>query len=486
MSKNYINDPILTNWELVSVNPKDKNWTWMTVFNIWANSIQSLIGFSLIATLFLVYGLNGWVIFLGTILGGIFTIFIANLSGKPCQKMGIPFVVFLRLSMGVYGARFVGLLRGIVGIFMFGTQTFFISKSLGFLIRIALFSFDGNLINKEIFNLLYLDLGIIDWSALMITALIQYYLFTRSINLIKKIINFSGILIYLAMISFTLLIFSKLQTELINSFFSIFRFDETIALKNIFPLISVFGTMFVYFSIILINFGDYSRYVKNESELKKGNYSLIINIILFSFMAVFITLGVDIIFNKQLVKLDRILTNPTDIVRQIDQIYLTILVLIFVIISSAGTNLIVNYIPSSYSLINFIPNKISIKSCGFTISILGFAIGGLWVSIISKIGLLSIIDTIGAFFGPLFGIMIVDYYLIKKQSYNPKDLFSSDPNGRYFYSKGWNLKALYALFIAFVFSAVTIWNQDFTHLQSYAWFIGAFMGGLMYFLLSKK
>ena len=486
MSKNYFNDPILTNWELVSVNPKDKNWTWMTVFNIWANSIQSLIGFSLIATLFLVYGLNGWVIFLGTILGGIFTIFIANLSGKPCQKMGIPFVVFLRLSMGVYGARFVGLLRGIVGIFMFGTQTFFISKSIGFLIRVAFFSLDENLMNKEIFNKFYLDLGIIDWSALMITALIQYYLFTRSINLIKKIINFSGILIYLAMISFTLLIFSKLQTELINSFFSIFRFDETIDLKNIFPLISVFGTMFVYFSIILINFGDYSRYVKNESELKKGNYSLIINIILFSFMAVFITLGVDIIFNKQLVKLDRILTNPTDIVRQIDQIYLTILVLIFVIISSAGTNLIVNYIPSSYSLINFIPNKISIKSCGFTISILGFAIGGLWVSIISKIGLLSIIDTIGAFFGPLFGIMIVDYYLIKKQSYVPKDLFSSDPNGRYFYSKGWNLKALYALFIAFVFSAVTIWNQDFAHLQSYAWLLGAFMGGLMHFLLSKK
>ena len=100
--------------------------------------------------------------------------------------------------------------------------------------------------------------------------------------------------------------------------------------------------------------------------------------------------------------------------------------------------------------------------------------------------MLSIIDTIGAFFGPLFGIMIVDYYLIKKQSYAPKDLFSSDPNGRYFYSKGWNLKALYALFIAFVFSAVTIWNQDFAHLQSYAWLLGAFMGGLMHFLLSKK
>ena len=141
-----------------------------------------------------------------------------------------------------------------------------------------------------------------------------------------------------------LLIFSKVQGELINSFFSIFSFDDTIALKNIFPLISVFGTMFVYFSIILVNFGDYSRYVNNESELKKGNYSLIVNIILFSFMAIFITLGADIIFNKQLIKLDRILTNPTDIIRQIGQVNLTILVLIFVLISSAGTNLIVNYL----------------------------------------------------------------------------------------------------------------------------------------------
>ena len=77
---------------------------------------------------------------------------------------------------------------------------------------------------------------------------------------------------------------------------------------------------------------------------------------------------------------------------------------------------------------NFIPNKLSKKSSGLIISVLGFFIGGIWVSIISQIGLLSIVDTMAAFFGPIFGVMIVDYYFIKKQTYNPKDLM---PNIQY-------------------------------------------------------
>ena len=53
------------------------------------------------------------------------------------------------------------------------------------------------------------------------------------------------------------------------------------------------------------------------------------------------------------------------------------------------------------------PSKLSIKSSGLIISVLGFFIGGIWVSIISQIGLLSIVDTIAAFFGPIFGVIIV-------------------------------------------------------------------------------
>ena len=72
------------------------------------------------------------------------------------------------------------------------------------------------------------------------------------------------------------------------------------------------------------------------------------------------------------------------------------------------------------------------------------------------------------------------------QAHNPKDLFSSDPNGEYYFSGGWSLKAFYAIFIAFIISAATIWNENFRFLQSYSWLIGAFIGFMMHYLLSKK
>ncbi len=486
MSKNFNNHKSLTNWELVSINPNQKNWTWKTLFNLWANNIQSLMGFSLIASLFLVYNLNAWIVFLGTILGGFFTVLMTNLISLPSQKMGIPFVVFLRTSIGIYGARYIGMFRGFVAIFMFGIQTFFIAKSVSFLIRIIIFYIDKNLMNNEFLNQFFLSLNIIDWFSLLITSIIQYYLFTRSIGFLKKIINFSGIIVYLSMAFFLFLIFLNLKNELLVSFYSVFIFPQNLGLDNLITLATVFGSMFAYFSIIIINFGDYSRNVNSEKDLIKGNYSLLLNIILFSLMAVLITVGMDIIFNKQFIQLDRILTNPNDIIGTLDKTNITLVVLVFILIASIGTNLIANYIPSSYSLINFFPNKLTIKSSGFIICFLGFFISGVWVAFISKMGILSIIDTIGAFLGPLFGIMIVDYYFIKKKIIVPKDLYSADPEGEYFYTDGWSLKTLYALFIAFIFSAVTIWNQEFRIFQPYSWIIGAFIGGLLQFLLSKK
>ena len=58
----------LTNWDLVSVNPNDKNWDWKTLFCYWGVNIQSIIGFSLIASLYLMYNLNTFVVFFGTII----------------------------------------------------------------------------------------------------------------------------------------------------------------------------------------------------------------------------------------------------------------------------------------------------------------------------------------------------------------------------------------------------------------------------------
>ncbi len=476
----------LINWEIVSVNPSDKKWSWIDLFCFWGNNIQSIIAFSLIASLYLVYDLNIEVVFLGSLIGSLLVYFFANLIGKPSQRHGIPFPVLLRTSLGLKGAKYFALLRGLVGIFMFGVQTYFLSKAFSYLIRIAIFSIDKTILDQDIFLIFLLGLNLVDWISFILAIFLQIYLFSKSHKFNKLIINFSAITVYFGMLLFFLVILSYDYEYVTEAFVNIFTFNNFFVRENIVALITVTGTVFAYFSVVLVNFGDFSRYVKNENELKKGNLSLILNLIIFSFFAVFIVIGSDVILNKNLENMERILTNPTDIIGKFDDILITVIVLFFIVVASASTNLIANYIPAQNSLLNFSPSKLSLKSVSVIIAILGFIIGIFWLPLLSQIGILSFVDTAGSFFGPLFGIIVVDYYFIKKGNLINKDIFSFDNNSAYFYSNGWHIKAIYSLLIGFIFASSTIWNSNLMFLQSYSWIIGAFISSLTYYLLTSR
>ena len=476
----------LTNWEIVSVNPSDKNWSSRDLFCIWGNNIQTVIGFSLITSLYLVYDLNFVIVFLGTLLASFLVYLFSNLVGKPSQKHGLPFAVILRSSMGVNGARYIAMLRGLVGIFMFGVQTFFISKSIGYLLRVALFSFDNSFLDKDIFLTFFMGMNVIDGFSFLITLLFQFWFFSSGISKNRSFINFSAFFVYFGLVLFLIIIVSENYNELSNTLMLSVNADNVIAKSNILPLITVTGTMFAYFSIIILNFGDYSRYVKDQKELNKGNLSIFLNLILFSILGILIVLGADIVLAKNMVTVDKLLTNPSDIIGKFNNTFLTIVGLVFILVASLSTNLIANYIPSQNVLLNFLPKNLSLKSSGFIIILLSFFIGLFWLPVLSKIGILSFVDTVGAFFGPIFGIIIADYYLVKKKQIINKDIFSSSKHGAYYFSNGWHIKAIYSMFIAFIFSASTIWNADLRFLQSYSWLIGAFIGFVIYYLLSEK
>ena len=476
----------LVNWELVSVNPNDKKWDWKDLFCFWGNNIQSVIAFSLIASLYLVYELNVFIVLFGSLVGSFFVYLFANLIGKPSQKFGLPFPVILRSSLGFSGAKFFSILRGLVGLTMFGIQTYFLSKLFSYLIRIFIFSIDNTIIDQDIFLIFLLGLNIIDWTSFIIAIFLQAFLFSRGHKFNKLIISFSAIIVYLGIILFFLVIILYDFDHVTEAFKDILIFNNFLVKDNIGPLITVAGTIFAYFSVVLVNYGDFSRYVKNESELKKGNLSLFLNLIIFSFLAIFIVIGADVILNKNLENMDRILTNPTDIIGKFDNILITSIALFFIIFASASTNLIANYIPAQNSLLNFLPNKFDLKSVAFVIMVLGFIVGIFWLPLLSQIGILSFMDTIGSFFGPIFGVMVVDYYLVKKSELNNKDIFSSDENSAYYYSNGWHVKAIYSLFVAFIFSAGTIWNESLMYLQPYSWLIGAFISSITYYLLTNR
>ena len=475
-----------SNWELASVNPNDKNWDWKDLFFFWGSNIQSVIAFSLIGSLYLVYELNVFVVLFGTLIGSFFVYLFVNLIGQPSQKYGLSFPVILRSSLGVKGAKYFGLIRGLVGLFMFGIQTYFLSKLLSYIFRIIIFSYDSTSLNEDIFLFFLLGLNIIDWFSLIFAISLQAYLFSKNHHFNRSIIKFSTIIVYCGMLLFFLVILLYDIKIVTAAFADIFLLKNVFDKNNIVPLVTVAGTIFAYFSVTIVNYGDFSKYVKNKSELKKGNLSLTLNLLIFSFFAVFIVIGSDIFLNKNLENMERILTNPTDIVGKIGNIQITLIVLIFTVFASASTNLIANYIPTQNSLLNFLPTKLNIKSTAILIGILGFIISIFWLPLLSEIGILAFIDTFGSFFGPLFGVMVIDYYLIKESNLSNKDIFSLDKNSLYFYSNGWHIKAIYSLFLGFVFAASTIWNESLMNFQSYSWIIGAVISSLTYYLLSNK
>ena len=476
----------LINWDLVSVNPNDKNWDWKDLFCFWGVNIQSIIGFSLIASLYVIYDLNSFVVFFGTLLGSLLVYFFSNLIGQPSQKFGLPFVVLLRSSLGFNGSKFFGLFRCLVGIFMFGIQTYFLSKAVVYLIRIGIFSYNPLLLDQEIFLTFFLGLNIIDWFSIILVIFVQGFLFSAGMIFNRKLIKFSAIAVYLGIIVF---FFSILLSDVkftSNAFLSSLDYSNFLDKNNIAPLITVAGTIFAYFSIIILSFGDFSRYVKSENDLKKGNLSLILNLIIFSFFTLFIVTGADAFLKQNPENLERILTNPSDIIGKLDNLLVTNLVLIFIIIASASTNLIANFIPSQYSLINFSPSSLTLKSSSFIIVLIGFLIGIFWLTYFSQIGILSFIDTFSALFGPMFGIMISDFYLIRKKNLINKDIYSLESSGEYYYSGGWHIKGVYSIILGFIFSASTIWNSNMMFMHSYSWIIGAFVAGFTYYLLAKK
>ena len=476
----------LSNWDLVTVNPNYKNWNWKDLFCFWGVNIQSVIAFSLIASLYIVYDLNTLVVFFGTILGSFLVYLFSNFIGKPSQKFGLPFAVLLRSSLGFRGAKYFGLLRGLVGIFMFGIQTYFLSKAFGYLIRILIFSIDSSLLNNDIFLVFLLGIDIIDWISFTVVIIFQTLIFSVGINLNKRLINYSAITVYVGMIIFFLGILLSDVKLTSKAFSELLDYKNLFDKENIFALLSVAGSIFAYFSIIIVSFGDFSRYVKNEDELKKGNFSLIANLIIFSFFSVFIVIGSDVFLNLRFLDLSSILTSPTDIIGKFDNTSITVIAIVFIIVASASTNLIANFIPSQYSLINFMPSSLNLKSASYVISIIGFFVGIFWLTILSQIGILSFVDTLISFFSPIFGVMIADYYLIKSESISNKDIYSTDADSIYYFSKGWHIKGCYSILIGFIFSASTIWNPNLMFLQSFAWIIGAFISFLTYYLLAKK
>ena len=462
-------DPSLYNEDLAPIKKRDRNWGWFEIFNVWSNDIQSLFGYTLAASLFISYGLNGWAVMAAIILAGFVVMWLVNLTGKPSVKYGVPFPVMIRASMGVRGANFPAMLRAIIGIFWYGVQTYFASTAMALLLT-ALFGDPGGE---------FLGMSMIGWLSFVIVWIFQIALFWQGIEKIKHFLNWAGPLVYVVMVALMIIVWFQAGSDLLPAVGTIFGGESDYQGSAIGAFLAITGTMIAYFAAVVINFGDFTRFVRSEREMKLGNLlGLPLNVAFFSFIALIITAGTLALFGETL-------TNPSDIIERVDSLPLTIIAAITFFAATVGINLVANFIPPAYDLANLFPRKISFRIGGLITAGVAFFVGALWVSVISQIGIAGFVNALGAIVAPFYGIIVVDYYLVKRQRLNIQDMFSSDPDGAYHYVKGWNKRALAAFGLAALFSVSSVWVPALEALGGYAWLIGAALGGAFYFLLMK-
>lgn len=461
-------DPSLYNEDLAPVPHHHRTWGWFEIFNVWSNDIQSLFGYTLAASLFLTYGLNGWAVMAAIILAGFIIMFLVNLSGRPSVRYGIPFPVLSRASMGVRGANLPAMLRGIVGIFWYGVQTYFASTALTLLIT-TFYGGDG--------DTTFLGLSPVAWLSFVIVWAFQIVMFCSGLQYIQRFLNWAGPMVYLVMVVLMIVVWSKAGDQLLPAVSSIFSSNANSSANPVTAFLAIVGTMVAYFAAVVINFGDFSRFVRSERDMKLGNLlGLPLNIAFFSFIALIITAGTLVLFGEPL-------TNPAEIVERVDSTILTIVAALTFFAATVGINLVANFIPPAYDLANLFPSRISFRAGGIITATIAFFIGALWISIISQIGIPGFVNALGAILAPFYGILVVDYYLIKRQKLDMEHLFSSRSDGAYHYAQGWNTRALMAFGLAGIFSIMTVLVPALSSLEGYGWLIGAGCGGLFYRLL---
>jgi len=460
----------LYNEDLAPLRPEDRTWGWFAIFNVWSNDIQSLFGYTLAASLFLSYGLSGWWVMAAIICSGFIVMLMVNLTGKPSVKYGIPFPVLIRASLGVNGANLPAILRAIIGIFWYGVQTYFASTAVAILLTIVMGSSDAT----------FLGLNSTDWLAFVIVWLFQIMLFWAGIEPIKHFLNWAGPLVYVVMVILTAIIWYQSGSELLPAIGSIFASNSDYSGNQLQAFTAIVGTMVAYFAAVVINFGDFSRFLRSERDMRLGNLlGLPINMVFFSFIALVITAGTLVLFGEAL-------TNPSDIVERVDSLPLTIIAALTFFAATVGINMVANFIPPAYDLANLFPKRINFRRGGLITAVIAFFVGGLWLSFISKIGIVGFVNAIGAVIAPFFGILVVDYYLIKRQHISMNDLFSDRPDGAYYYYKGWNIRGLIAFAIGALFSIATILVPVLTTLEGYGFLLGAALGGIVYWLLMRQ
>jgi NCS1 family nucleobase:cation symporter-1 len=421
-------------------------------------------------------GMNWWQAVLTVFLGNVIVLIPMILNGHAGAKYGIPFPVLARASFGVLGANIPALLRAIVACGWFGIQTWIGGFALYQMLRLWIPSLDSL---PSVFPASWmLETGpaitfILFW-------LLNMFVVHKGVESIRKLLVFKAFVLPVAALALLYWAIKDVhglgpilsQPSKFNSSSEFFAF--------FFPALT---GMVGFWATLSLNIPDFTRYAKSQRAHIIGQaIGLAPSMTLFAFIGVIVTSATAILFGK-------VIWNPIDLATNFENKWMISIAMIAISLSTLATNIAANIVSPANDFSNLSPSKIDFKKGGYITGIIGLLIFP-WKLIADPSGyIFTWLIAYSSLLGPIGGIMIVDYYIIRKKELLVDDLYRHD--GIYQYNSGFNRVAIIAFVIGvlpsvpgFLAAIHIVQNDSFPewliHLYNYSWFVGFAVAAIVY------
>lgn len=459
--------PRLCNEDLAPT--REQNWSWYNIFSFWMSDVHSMGGY-VVAASFFTLGLASWQVLICLLAGICIVQLCANLIAKPSQMTGVPYAVVCRQAFGVFGANIPAVIRGLIAFAWYGIQTWLAANAL----MLVTLKFWPSL--APMTQVSWLGLSQLGWLCFGFMWLAQALVFWHGMKAIKRFIDVAGPAVYVVMVLLAVWIVYRTGFEGISFTLSTKQLSGS---QQLWQMVTATALVVSYFSGPLLNFGDFARYGKSMKAIRRGNrWGLPFNFLLFSVVTVVIVSGTQSLFGHMI-------TDPIETVSRVGSDLAVAVGLLTMITATIGINIVANFVSPAFDFSNCSPQKISFRTGGM-IAAVGSVLLTPWNLFQSPELIHYTLDVLGAFIGPLFGILLCDFYLVKRGQISTDDLFNATPQGKYWYRGGFNPKAIAALLPSVLIGLAISFSPSLHEVANFSWFIGVALAAGCYRWMARE
>jgi len=451
-------DPSLYSHDLAPIPFEKRTWGVYNYAALWV-AMSVCIPTYMLASGLIAGGMSWWQAIGTILLGNLIVLIPMILNAHAGTKYGIPFPVLVRASFGVKGANIPAVLRALVACGWFGIQTWIGGQAIYSMLRIV-WPAAGT--------------PAASWICFFAFWLLNMYVVWRGIEIIKKLDAVSAP--FMTMVLLLLLFWVTSKAGGIGPVLKAPGRFHSLAEFLPFFVPSLTG-MVGFWATVALNIPDFTRYAKSQKAQMIGqSLGLPPAMTLFSFIGVAVTSASAVIFGEQI-------WDPVVLIGRFQQPLVALIALVAILVATLNTNVAANVVSPSNDFANLAPRYISFRLGGLITGVMGLLMMPWKLMASAQSYVFGWLVGYSALLGPIAGVMIADYYIVRGRSLRLDDLYIR--NGAYEYSNGFNYRAVAALAAGAAVALVGLVVEPLRWLYNYAWFVGFVVSGALYAGLMK-